>query len=109
MLSVKSSTHISTVLRTSPSPSIGEILKDAHTENWILVEGSKGLEIMRNSKLSSAGNVSQLNLIIPFNDATIKPYWLILGSPPGTIKLNENIDSNGHLVETSNDILSSDT
>ena len=64
---------------------------------------------MRNSRLSGAGNVSQLNLIVPFDDAIIKPYWLILGSPPGTIKLNENIDSDRHPVETSNDILGSDT
>lgn len=64
---------------------------------------------MRDNKLSGVGNISQLNLIIPFNNAIIKPYWLVLGSPSGTIKLNENIDSDRHSVVTSNNILSSNT
>jgi hypothetical protein len=54
-------------------------------------------------------NFPQLNPIIPFNNAVMEAYWLILSSPFGTIKLNENIESDRHSLETSNDILSSDT
>ena len=36
-------------------------------------------------------------------------YWLIFSSPFGAIKLNENIESDRHSLETSSDILNSDT
>ena len=53
-------------------------------------------------------NVSQLNPIIPFNKAVMEAYWLILSSAFDSIKLNENIESDRHSLETSNDILSSE-
>jgi hypothetical protein len=54
-------------------------------------------------------NVPQLNPIIPLNSAVMEAYWLIFSSPFGAIKLNENIESDRHSLETSSDILSLDT
>ena len=39
----------------------------------------------------------------------MEAYWLVFSSPFGSIKLNENIESDRHSLETSSDILSSDT
>jgi hypothetical protein len=54
-------------------------------------------------------NISQLNRIIPLNNAVMEAYWLVFSSPFRAIKLNENKKSDRHSLETSSDILSSDT
>jgi len=60
-------------------------------------------------KLNRIENILQLDPIIPFYNAIVEAYWLILSSAFGAIKLNKNIESDRHSPETKNDILSPDT
>lgn len=64
--------------------------------------------IREGDKRNRINDTLHLNLVVPFNNVIMKAYRPISCSSFSSIELNNNIESNRHSIETSNDILSSD-
>ena len=91
----------------SPSPSVGSSSKEALIENWTLIDESMGLIVMSNTQRKGVRDLSQYNLIFPFNDALAEQNRLCFAPSLCTIELDKDIKPDGHASEATERILHS--